>query len=95
MMNTITTVPKEAVGYLKFYPGETISDLGLQQMRMNKLLKAERFGNGYQGKVKIIFKQEDEELGMVETTIWATCTTHIVLKGGVIIPIQSITAIEF
>lgn len=59
-----------------------------------KLNNATALGNNYHSKVKIYF-QDDDGLKRVDTTIWATGTKFICLKGGVWLPIDRIVDIEY
>jgi hypothetical protein len=54
-----------------------------------KLTEATRLGNGYHTKVGIIF-YDDSGLKRINTTIWATGSQFISLKGGMWIPINHI-----
>lgn len=50
-------------------------------------------GNNYKCKVKIIF-EDSESVRQVETTIWGLTDRHIILKGGVTIPLHRIYKID-
>lgn len=56
--------------------------------------EATRLGNGYHTKVGIIF-QDDLGLKRINTTIWATGTKFICLKGGMWLPIDHILELKF
>ena len=60
---------------------------------INALENATRLGNGYHSKMKIFFIC-DQGPRRVTTTVWATGTRNICLKGGIWIPISHITRIE-
>ncbi len=60
---------------------------------MALLEKGTVLGNSYHSKVMIYF-HDDEGPKKVETTIWATGTKYICLKGGMWIPISRIEDIE-
>ena len=57
--------------------------------RQKSLEKAMLLGNGYKGKIKIVFNTDQGDK-LVETTVWATTEKNIQLKGGVSIPIHAI-----
>jgi hypothetical protein len=59
----------------------------------SKLLDAMKLGNLHQGKVAIIFR-DDEGLKRVETTIWATGAKYICLKGGLWLPVSRIVDVK-
>lgn len=56
--------------------------------------EATRLGNGYHTKVGIIF-QDDQGLKRINTTIWATGSKYICLKGGMWLPIDHIVELKF
>jgi len=58
-----------------------------------KLMDAMKLGNLHQGKVAIIFR-DDEGLKRVETTIWATGAKYICLKGGMWLPVNRILDVK-
>jgi hypothetical protein len=56
--------------------------------------EATRLGNGYHTKVGIIFR-DDLGLKRINTTIWATGSKFICLKGGMWLPIDHIVELKF
>lgn len=58
-----------------------------------KLDEATRLGNGYHTKVGIIF-HDDDGLKRINTTIWATGSKYICLKGGMWLPIDHIVEVK-
>lgn len=87
----IQTIEKELVPTLSFK-----EDIKIKQHPdlRSQLEQATRLGNGYHTKVSIYF-QDDEGPKRVETTIWATGTNYICLKGGIWIPISRILEVKF
>ena len=61
--------------------------------RKHELSRAMLLGNNYKGKVKIIF-EDDECIKQVETTVWSFTTKWIILKKGLLIPIQRVYEIK-
>lgn len=59
----------------------------------SKMERAMLLGNGYKGKVKIVFATE---IGVraVETTVWSADENGIALKSGVYIPLESVIDVE-
>jgi hypothetical protein len=55
---------------------------------------AVRLGNEHKGKTTISFITT-EGIYQVETTIWSVTDNTLSLKGGIIIPLKSITDIHF
>ncbi len=68
---------------------QSVSEAQLRE-RYQKLYHAMLLGNNFHSKVKIIFNT-DEGSQEVYTTIWATTDKFVVLKGGVTIPVSSIS----
>lgn len=87
--SAIIKVEKEDVGKIIFPSQEVLTSLEEIKQRHIDLEHATRLGNIEHGKIKIQFK-DNEGLKQVETTIWATTDVRIVLKGGVMIPINRI-----
>lgn len=84
-------IEKELVKDLSFTKAATINqDPELRR----KLDEATRLGNGYHTKVGIIF-QDDIGLKRINTTIWATGSRFICLKGGMWLPIDHIVELRF
>ena len=91
----VTHIEKEAITHILFSPQDVIIDPTRKRLREIYLQKAEKLGNAYKGKVKMIFKTLDDKLLSVETTIWAADHNHITLKGGIHIPTRAILEVEF
>lgn len=89
-----TSIEKELVPSLKFWKDEVIADLKIQKERNRKLKTAELLGNTHKRKAKIVFKTM-EGLYRVETTVWAKTEKFVALKGGVLIPVACILAVDF
>jgi hypothetical protein len=84
-------IEKELVKDLSFSRAVTIKQDPELRRRLDE---ATRLGNGYHTKVGIIF-QDDDGLKRINTTIWATGTKFICLKGGMWIPIDRIVELKF
>jgi hypothetical protein len=85
------TVEKELVSSMTF--NKEIEVEQHEELR-HQLEQATRLGNGYHSKVSIYF-HDDEGPKRVETTIWATGSKYICLKGGVWIPISRIVEVKY
>ena len=64
-----------------------------EKLLRSKMEKAMLLGNGYKGKVRIVF---ETELGprAVETTVWSADNKGIALKSGVYIPLDAVIDVE-
>lgn len=93
MDSTIELVNKEAISRFKFVMNDVLQTEEERKSRLALLEKAMILGNGYKGKVKIIFETQ-EGIKAVETTVWQTSQENIMLKGGVNIPIRCIREVQ-
>lgn len=59
-----------------------------------KLAYATRLGNEFKGKTMISFATDKGDVSVI-TTVWHHTEDHIQLKAGIIIPLSSITDIQF
>ena len=85
----LNIIEKETIPHLQFKNHEVLTDSTAKKLRDQELYRAMLLGNGYKGKVKIIFESLTG-LNLVNTTIWATTDKNVVLKGGLLIPISCI-----
>ncbi len=94
MSATIHPVPveKESISNLHFTKREVVHP-DAKALR-EKLERATTLGNIDHSKVRILFMDDDGHK-FTETTIWATSTNHVVLKGGVTIPFSRIVDVKF
>ena len=86
----ITLIEKERIPELSFKIPVVIDQ---HKDLEYKLMEAMKLGNLHQGKVAIIFR-DDEGLKRVETTIWATGVKYICLKGGMWLPVSRIVDVK-
>jgi len=96
-MNATTThqpilIDKDQVKDLRFPKAEVLTTIEEIVRRKEELRRALVLGNVDHNKVKIIFSDMEGEK-MVETTIWAVTELRIVLKSGMVIPINRIHGI--
>ena len=83
-------IEKELIPSLSFTDASVIE----QYPELSKQVqKAIRLGNTHKRKVKIVF-QDDEGIKKVDTTLWASGSKFVCLKGGVWIPMNRLIEIE-
>lgn len=85
-------IQKEQVSELRFPSSEVLTSHEEINRRKNELSRALVLGNVDHSKVRIMFI-DAEGPKMVETTIWAVTELRVVLKSGMVIPINRITEI--
>jgi hypothetical protein len=93
-MKTIISIPKEQIPQLSFAKREVLSNPDERSERITSLYRAQTLGNLLQTKVKISFEAADEQVYLVDTTVWAVGSEFVSLKGGVYLPIHSILHID-
>jgi hypothetical protein len=74
---------------ITFVNAEVFLDKDQIEARSLQLEKAMRLGNGYKGKIKIVFATSEGDKA-VETTVWAATDLYVQLKADVSIPVNSI-----
>ena len=89
---TPTIVEKEMISSLKFPSEDVERSKDQTKILFHKLSRSMVLGNIHRTKMKIIF-EDSEGRKEVRTTIWAVGDKNIVLKKGVIIPINRVVDI--
>jgi len=87
-------IDKEQIPNLKFSKEETLTNKKSRNLRAYYLRRASQLGNLFKSKVRIYFKNQQNELFHVNTTIWGDTPEFIILKQGVTIPKSSIVYVE-
>lgn len=85
-------IDKDHVKNLRFPTSEVLLTLEEISLRKNELKRAVVLGNVDHNKVKIVFC-DTEGSKIIETTIWAVTEERIVLKSGMVLPINRILQI--
>lgn len=93
MSNTFEVIEKEIIGTLKFPHDEVLSDADLITERNLELKRALSLGNLEHTKIKIYF-EDDKSRKLVETTVWGVTDKRVILKQGVVIPINRVHKIS-
>lgn len=90
---TIST-SKEFLYLLKFSKEDVIHSKSEKKQRCFQLIRAMRLGNLFKNKVTISFKDAQDRLMKINTTIWGVTQQSVILKKGVYIPISSIVSVD-
>ena len=89
-MNTdFEIIEKEAIENLHFPANDVLDDKEEIRQRNSELDRALTLGNLEHAKIKIYF-EDDHSKKVVETTIWGVTDKRVILKQGVVIPINRI-----
>ena len=89
-MNTVfELIDKEIITSLNFPKEDVLEDKENIAERRNNLDRALSLGNLEHAKIKIYF-EDDTSKRMVETTIWGVTDERVILKQGVVIPVNRI-----
>lgn len=89
MEKEFQAVEKEEIATLHFPHQEVLEDKDDIKQRQNDLERALSLGNLEHSKIRIYF-EDDHSKKMVETTIWGVTDERVILKKGLVIPINRI-----
>ncbi len=90
---TFETIDKESIENLKFPKDEVLVDETAITERQTELDRALALGNLEHAKIKIYF-EDDQSKKLVETTVWGVTDKRVILKQGVVIPINRVHKIS-
>lgn len=93
MTATFEMIEKEKIEMLKFPHDEVLTDDNLIKERNSELNRALSLGNLEHTKIKIYF-EDDQSRKSVETTVWGVTDKRVILKQGVVIPINRVHKIS-
>jgi hypothetical protein len=93
MTGTFEMIEKEKIETLKFPHDEVLTDENLIKERNSELNRALSLGNLEHTKIKIYF-EDDKSRKSVETTVWGVTDKRVILKQGVVIPINRVHKIS-
>ena len=88
-MNEYQLIDKERIVELQFPKNEVLEDIDDIKQRKQNLELALTLGNLEHVKIKIYF-EDDEGPKVVDTTIWGVTDSRVILKQGVVIPVNRI-----
>ncbi|MCF8423441.1 MAG: hypothetical protein K9H41_03755 [Bacteroidia bacterium] len=93
MKTTFDAIEKEQIGTLKFPSNDVLNDAQLINERNSDLSRALSLGNLEHTKIKIYF-EDNQSRKLVETTVWGVTDKRVILKQGVVIPINRVHKIS-
>jgi hypothetical protein len=93
MKTTLDAIEKEQIGTLKFPSNDVLNDAQLINERNSDLSRALSLGNLEHTKIKIYF-EDNQSRKLVETTVWGVTDKRVILKQGVVIPINRVHKIS-
>ncbi|MFA9190665.1 hypothetical protein AAGV28_04710 [Flavobacterium sp. FZUC8N2.13] len=89
MTEEFTTIEKENISSLMFPSTDVLDDDNEIKTRTSEINRALSLGNLEHSKIKIFF-EDNQSKKIVNTTVWAVTDKNVILKQGVMIPIQRI-----
>lgn len=92
--STSCIIQKESIPQIKFPKEDVFNDKSKIKTRANCLNRASQLGNLLKNKVHIYFKDAEDKLMRVHTTIWAVTQHSVILKRGTIIPRHRIVYVD-
>ena len=87
-------IDKEAIAGLHFPEEEILLDKEDIKLRNADLQRALSLGNLEHSKIKIYFA-DNESAKVVDTTVWGLTDKRVILKQGVVIPINRVYRVKF
>lgn len=87
------TIEKELISNCRFPSAEVLTNPAEIAERQLNLQTALSLGNLEHGKIKIYF-EDDSSCKVVETTVWGVTNDQVILKRGVIIPVNRIHSVK-
>ena len=93
MTSTFEAIAKEKIETLKFPEGEVLLEKELIKEREAELNRALSLGNLEHAKIKIYF-EDNISRKVVETTVWGVTDKRVILKKGIVIPINRVHKIS-
>ena len=89
MIVNFEPIEKEFIQSLRFPKTDVLNDVETMYQRTSDLNRAQSLGNLEHSKIKIFF-EDDASKKAVETTIWGVTDSRVILKQGVVIPVNRI-----
>jgi hypothetical protein len=93
VLTSFKLIEKEKIEDLKFPATDVLSDDAKINDRHLDLNRALSLGNLEHTKIKIFF-EDDTSRKMVETTVWGVTDKRVILKQGVVIPINRVHSVR-
>jgi len=93
-MDNYTIIEKEAIANLQFPNEEVLHEIAAQKQRAADLQNVTVLGNAEHIKVEIFFKDATSKY-RVNTTVWGVTDIRVILKQGILIPINRIVKISY
>ncbi|HTA63812.1 MAG TPA: hypothetical protein VK835_15220 [Bacteroidia bacterium] len=87
-------IDKEAVAGLHFPDIDVLTDKEEIKQRAADLQRCLSLGNLEHSKIKIYF-EDDTSPKVVDTTVWGLTDKRVILKQGIVIPINRVTKVKF
>ena len=87
-------IDKEAITGLRFPEAEVLVNNDEIEQRAADLQRCLSLGNLEHSKIKIYF-EDDTSSKIVDTTVWGLTDKRVILKQGIVIPINRITKVKF
>jgi hypothetical protein len=85
-------IEKEKIENLRFPAEEVLTDKNSISQRQSDLERALALGNLEHSKIKIYF-EDDRSRKVVETTVWGVTDKRVILKQGLVIPINRVHSV--
>jgi hypothetical protein len=88
-LDLIVEIEKESIEKISFPDQEVLLTQEQINHRQYEAQRAMKLGNYFKDKVKVIF-EDTEGIKMVETTVWGVTDKRLLLKRGIMIPLNRV-----
>ena len=93
LLTEFEVIEKEKIENLRFPAEEVLTDKNSMTERQADLERALSLGNLEHAKIKIYF-EDDTSCKVVETTVWGVTDKRVILKQGLVIPINRVHSVR-
>lgn len=93
LLTEFEAIEKEKIENLRFPSEEVLTDKIRIAERQTDLERALSLGNLEHSKIKIYF-EDDASCKVVETTVWGVTDKRVILKQGLVIPINRVHSVK-
>ncbi len=94
MLNQLQIIGSEKINELRFLANDVLVSQEDKDRRKMEIQRGVRMGNIFHQESKIVF-EICEGLKVIETIILSATDTHVMIRGGSVIPVRCIYKIDF
>ena len=93
--NQLLTPDKLRFTEIQFAKEDALNTIWERNERLMKLISAMKLGNNHKQKVRIHFKNINNQLMEIKAKVWSVTEKYVILKNSITIPISSIQDVNY